>query len=82
MNISAIALGGLQQAQAELERVSKQTAQQAAPASDPGQPVDAISLSNEAVALMIAKTQFEVNINDINAAYRAEKALLEATGRP
>jgi FlaG/FlaF family flagellin (archaellin) len=77
MNISAIALGGLQQAQAEVERASKQVA-----SSGPGTPVDAISLSHEAVALMVARSQFDANISALNAAYEAEKTLLESTGTP
>ena len=76
MNISAIALGGLQQAQAELERASKQVA------ASPGNPVDAIALSNEAVALMVAKSQFDANMNALEAAYAMEKTTLESTGTP
>jgi hypothetical protein len=72
MNISAIALGGLQQAQAEVERASKQ----AVSTNGPGVPVDAISLSHEAVALMVAKSQYEANLKAVEVAYALEKTAL------
>ena len=78
MNISAIALGGLQQAQAEVERVAKQTAS----GPDTRTPVDAITLSHEAVALMVAKSQYEANMSALEVAFALEQAALESTGTP
>jgi len=69
MNISAIALGGLQQAQADLERVSKQVA-------NPKSHVDSVSLSSEAVAMISAKNQFEANISLLKTADEMEKNAL------
>lgn len=69
MNISAIALGGLEQAQADLLRASQQ-------AAHPAEPVDAVSLSNEAVAVISAKNQFEAGISVLETADQMEQSAL------
>ncbi len=77
MDISAIALGGLQQAQASLERVSRKIA-------SGEDPVDTASLSTEVVALLSAKNQFAANIKVMQAANEMEMSSLAlvSKGKP
>ncbi len=69
MNISAIALGGLEQAQADLLRASQH-------AVNPAEPVDVVSLSSEAVAVIAAKNQFEAGISVLQTADQMEQSAL------
>ena len=68
MDVSAIALQGLEQAQSQFDAAARRIAAQPAD--------DAVSLSEEAVALMSSKNQFTANINVMKVADRIKKTTL------
>jgi hypothetical protein len=61
MDISAIALQGLEQADAQLDKVATRLASAAALSPD-GSSADTVDLSAEMVALLSAKNQFSVQV--------------------
>ena len=69
MDISAIAIQGLDQAQTQLGDAAVAIANAAAN----GGPADIVALSEEAVALMSAKTDFSVNISVLHTAEQIDK---------
>jgi len=76
MDISSIALQGLEQASAQLDAAASQIAGVGA-ASGGGAGVDTVSLSNEMVALMSAKEDFTANIASLKTAEQTENSVLD-----
>jgi hypothetical protein len=75
MDISAIALQGLDQAQAQLETAASGLDNLAA--SPNGVPTDTVALSEEAVALMSAKIDFAANLSVLHTANQIDKHLAD-----
>ena len=75
MDISAIALQRLDQAQAQWEAAASRLA--SAAVSPNGAPADTVALSEEAVALMAAKTDFAANLSVLQTANQIEQHLIE-----
>ena len=71
---SATAVSGLQQAQTRLETTARRIA---SPAS-PGNPVDAVSLSDEAVSLIQSRNDFAANLNVLKTADQMQQDLLQS----
>ena len=77
MDISAIALQGLDQASAQLDRAASNIA--AAGGSSPdGAGLDTVALSEEAVALMSAKALFSANLSVLRTADQIQKNTIDA----
>jgi len=75
MDVSAIALQGLEQAQLQLEASAARVIQSAA-ASPEGVPMDTVSLSEAVVALLGAKNQFSASISVLKTANEMQKNLV------
>jgi hypothetical protein len=72
MDVSGIALQGLEQAQVQFDRAAQRVA---------AQPTgDAVSLSEEAVALLTAKSQFEANLGVMKMADRIDRIAINLLG--
>ncbi|MFN0166746.1 MAG: flagellar basal body rod C-terminal domain-containing protein [Bryobacteraceae bacterium] len=69
MNVS---LDGLERAEALLDRSAERIARSAVATSDE----DTVSLSDEMVALMQARTSFQANVKTVQAADEMNKSLL------
>ena len=78
MDVSSIALQGLQQAQLQVDTSARRLA--SAGSSPDGADVDTASLSPEAVALLSAKSQFAANINVLKIADNMQKSLINLLG--
>jgi hypothetical protein len=76
MDISAIALQGLQQADSQLESAAAKIASFGASSSDGGG-VDVVDLSAAVIALLTAKNQALVNIGTLKTAAEIQKTLLD-----
>lgn len=76
MDVSAIALQGLQQADAQLETAAAKIANASA-ASPDGVPIDNVDLSADLVALMSARNLFDSNLATIKTANQVQKALVD-----
>jgi len=76
MDISSIALQGLQQAAVQLESAAAKIAD--AGASSAG--VDAVDLSAETVALTSAQVQYDANLATLKTADQVEQNLVKLTG--
>jgi flagellar hook protein FlgE len=76
MDISAIALQGLDQASAQLEAAAAGIAS-AGTASPNGANLDTLSLSEEVVALMSAKTMYSANLSTLNTADQIQKSTID-----
>lgn len=76
MDPSSIALGGLQQAEVQLNSAATELAN-AGTASPNGVNLDVVDLSAEMVALMSAQTMFSVNIATLKTADQMQKALID-----
>jgi len=76
MDLSAIALQGLQQADAQLEQAATSIASFGA-ASPNGAGLDTVDLSAEVVALMSAKTQTSVNLATLKTADEMQKSVID-----
>ncbi|MBI3474246.1 MAG: hypothetical protein HY010_00810 [Acidobacteria bacterium] len=72
MDLSAIALQGLQQADVQLEKAAARIASAATLSAD-GSNVDAVDLSAEIVALLSAKNQFSVELATLKVAAQVQK---------
>lgn len=72
MDLSAIALQGLQQADVQLEKAAARIAS-AATLSPDGSNVDAVDLSAEIIALLSAKNQFSVQLATLKVADELQK---------
>lgn len=77
MDISSIALQGLQQADAQMESAASAIA--GAGVLDNGAGVDVVSLSAEMVALMSGQVESEANIAALSAADQMELTLINVT---
>jgi hypothetical protein len=75
MDISAIALQGLAQAQMQVEASAARLIAATAPGPE-GTPVDTVSLSETAVALLGAKNQFSASIEVLKTANEMQKNLV------
>jgi len=78
MDISAIALQGLEQAQVQLEAAA--TAIAGGGASSSGQGADTVDLSTAVVALLTAKNQFALDIGVLKVADQTQKSLIDVVG--
>ena len=76
MDISAIALQGLQQADAQLQTAAVQIASAAAATPD-GANIDTVTLSAEMVALMSAKNEFAINASVMKTAEKLQQTTLD-----
>jgi len=76
MDPSAIALQGLQQADAQLETAAARIANAGA-ASPDGASLDIVDLSVEMVALMAAQNLFEANVATLRTTDQVQKALID-----
>lgn len=76
MDPSAIALQGLQQAEAQLEAAATAIAKAGA-ASPDGANLDVVDLSAEMVALMSARNAFDVNLATLKTADQMQKSLVD-----
>lgn len=75
---SSIALQGLQQADVQLNRAAAKIASAGATSAD-GANLDVVDLSAEMVALMSARSAFEVNLATLKTADQMQKSLLDVT---
>lgn len=76
MDPSAIALQGLQQADAQLETAAARMANTGVTSPD-GVPVDIVDLSAELVTLMSAQNLFEANLATIKTDDQMQKSLID-----
>lgn len=76
MDVSSIALQGLQLANAQLEAAAVRIAGTASPDS---MPLDVVDLSAEMVALMSAKTLVDANIATLKTADQMQQSLIDIT---
>jgi flagellar hook protein FlgE len=73
MDVSAIAVGGLEQAQSQLESTAKRIA-------GPSNPIDGVDLSQEAVSLIQARNDFQANLDTIKVNDRMLQSLFDVLG--
>jgi flagellar hook protein FlgE len=73
MDVSAIAIGGLEEAQSQLESTAKRIA-------NPANPVDGVDLSQEAVSLMQARTDFQANLATLKVNDQMLHSLFDVLG--
>jgi flagellar basal body rod protein FlgG len=76
MDLSAIALQGLDQAEVQLEAAATRLANAGALSPD-GTNVDTVDLSAEMVALLSAKNLFSVNLATLRAANEVQKNAID-----
>ena len=76
MDLSAIALQGLEQGQVQLENAATRLAGAGAESPD-GANLDTVELSAEIVALMSAKTQFSANLSTLKTADQVQQNALD-----
>jgi flagellar hook protein FlgE len=76
MDISAIALEGLHQAEAKMEKAAARIASFGADSFD-GANVDTVDLSEEMLALMSARNEFSVNLKTLETAAEVEKNMID-----
>jgi flagellar hook protein FlgE len=76
MDPSAIALQGLQQAEAQIEAAATAIAKAGA-ASPDGASLDVVDLSTEMVALSSARNVFEVNLATLKTADQMQRSLVD-----
>jgi hypothetical protein len=76
MDLSAIALQGLEQGQVQLEKAAIRLASVGAEPLD-GASLDTVDLSAEIVALMSAKTQFSASLSILKTADDIQKNALD-----
>ena len=75
MDVSSIALQGLEQAQVQLDNSAKRLASIGA-TSPSGAVVDDVSLSQEAVSMLSSKNEFAMNINVLKIADEMQKSTI------
>jgi flagellar hook protein FlgE len=78
MDVTGIALGGLEAAQSALETSAKRLAGVGTTSADGT--VDGVDLSTEMVALLSARQQFQVNARVIHTADEMQKSLVDLLG--
>ena len=76
MDLSAIALQGLQQADAQLETAAARIASSGTSSPD-GANLDSVDLSAEMVALISAKDQFSANLSTLKTSDEIQKNLID-----
>jgi flagellar hook protein FlgE len=76
MDLSAIALQGLEQGQVQLEKAAIRLANAGAGSPD-GASLDTVDLSAEIVALMSAKTQFSASLSILKTADDIQRNALD-----
>jgi len=76
MDVSSIALQGLQQADTQLEAAAAQIASVGANSSD-GATVDVVDLSAEMVALMSAQNLFDANLATLKTANEMQRSVID-----
>jgi flagellar hook protein FlgE len=76
MDLSSIALQGLDQASAQLDAAASRIAGAGMPSGD-GASLDTVSLSEEMVALMSAKNLFSANVASLKTADQTQQNLLD-----
>jgi hypothetical protein len=76
MDISAIALQGLQQADAQLEKAATRIASAGTDSTD-GASLDVVDLTVEMVALLSSKNAFSANLSSLKAADDVQKTALD-----
>lgn len=76
MDLSAIALQGLQQANSQLQQAATGIASFGASSSD-GANLDTVSLSTEMVALMSAQNLSSVNLKTLETAGQIQKSMID-----
>ena len=72
MDVSAIALGGLEQAQSQLDTIAKRVA-------NPSN-TDSVDLSQQAVSLLQARTDFQANLATIKVNDQMTQSLFDVLG--
>jgi hypothetical protein len=78
VDISNVALNGLQRAEVKLEKAATRIASFGADSSA-GTNTDTVDLSAEMVAVMSAKTEFSANLKSLEAASQEQKSLIDLT---
>jgi len=78
MDISSIALQGLDQASTQLDAAAAQIAGAGATSADGSNP-DVVNLSTEMVALMSAQNSFAANLVTLKTADQVQKGLVDLT---
>jgi flagellar hook protein FlgE len=78
MDLSAIALQGLEQGQVQLEKAAIKLAGAGAASAD-GTSLDTVDLSAEIVALISAQTQFSASLSILKTAGEIQKNTLDVT---
>jgi flagellar hook protein FlgE len=78
MDLSAIALQGLQQAEVQLNDATAKLASAGGTDANPGN-VDVVDLSAEMVALTSAQTLFSVNLATLKTADQIEQSVIDLT---
>jgi len=76
MDVSAIAIQGLEQANSQLQDAAVRIASAGANAPDSAS-LDVVSLSTEMVALMSAQNLFEANLATLNTTDQMQKSLID-----
>ncbi len=76
MDLSAIALQGLEQGQVQLQNAAARLAGAGAESPD-GAGLDTVDLSMEIVALMSAKNQFSANLSTLKTADQLQKNAID-----
>jgi hypothetical protein len=79
MDLSAIALGGLESAQAQLEGAAASIASAATLSPDTAS-VDSVSLSADVLTLLAAKDQFSLNVATLKIANETQKSIIDLIG--
>ncbi len=77
MDVSSIALRGLQRAQVQVENSAGRIARWA---GSSGGGMDSVDLSQDAVALLAAKDQFGANISVLKVADKMQKSVINLMG--
>jgi len=78
MDLSAVALQGLQQADSQLTQAATRIAAYGSTSPD-GASLDTVDLSAEVVALMSAKIQFSANLKSLQTADEIQKHAIDLT---
>jgi len=77
MDLSAIALQGVEQGQVQLQNAALRLAQGAGASSPDGAGVDVVDLSAEMVALESAQTQFSANLSTLKTGDQLQQTALD-----
>lgn len=78
MSIVQPGLDGLRRAESSIEKTARKLAD--LPVTVTGEPQDVVDISAEAVALLLARNAFEVNLKSIETATDLQKSTLDLLG--